>query len=276
MSDDAPRNPIATARVLYDDPGTDRVTVRRGIPYRTDRPEPLALDVYVPEQAEPGALLPAVIIVIGYPGEGFARMIGCRATEMGPVVSWARLLAASGLAAITYENATPADDFAAVLAYVHENAAELGVDTGRIGLFASSGNGPLALSSIIGGSGARVAALALVYPLTMDVGGGTSVADASAAYKFVNACAGLGVDDLSGDVPLLLVRAGRDEVAGLNTALDAFAAQAVARNLPLTFVNVPDAPHAFDLFADGVETRAAVAKVLGFLAAHLGTRTAAA
>jgi hypothetical protein len=115
----------------------------------------------------------------------------------------------------------------------------------------------------------RIACAALCYPYTLDLDGASGVAAAAGRFGFANACAGRGIDDLARDVPLLLVRAGRDELPGLNEALDRFAVRALAANLPLTLVNHPDAPHAFELFDGGAATAAVVEQVLAFLRARL-------
>ena len=72
------------------------------------------------------------------------------------------------------------------------------------------------------------------------------------------------------DLPLFIARAGKDEMPGLNDSIDRFVAGALARNLPLTLVNHPTAPHAFDLVDDSEATREVIRRILAFLAFHLG------
>ena len=69
--------------------------------------------------------------------------------------------------------------------------------------------------------------------------------------------------------PLLVVRSGRDRTPGLNAALDPFISRAIAENRPLTAVNYPEAPHAFELHLDRPETRRILQQGLDFLRAHL-------
>jgi hypothetical protein len=71
------------------------------------------------------------------------------------------------------------------------------------------------------------------------------------------------------DQPVFIVRSGNDETPGLNAALDRFAARALAENKPLTLVNYPDAPHAFDLVLPRPETRRILQQGVEFLRAHL-------
>lgn len=71
------------------------------------------------------------------------------------------------------------------------------------------------------------------------------------------------------DVPLFVVRDGRDELPGLNESIDRFVAKALARNLPITVVNHADAPHAFDIMRDSETSRDIIGRLLGFLRLHL-------
>jgi hypothetical protein len=73
------------------------------------------------------------------------------------------------------------------------------------------------------------------------------------------------------DLPLFVVRAGLDQMPGLNGALDRFVATALTLNLPVTVVNHASGPHAFDLFDDTPATRDIVKQVLAFLRFHLST-----
>jgi pimeloyl-ACP methyl ester carboxylesterase len=236
-------NDIIRKTVRYDLPGTAEVEVRRDLPFDGG-----TMDVYAP----PGAAgdLPVVIIVAGFPDEGFARHTGSRFKDMGSSVSWARLIAATGLMAVTYTNRDPQRELHALLRHL---------GTRRIALWASSGNGPLALSLLMADAPVRVDRAVLCYPYTLDVPA------EGQAFGFANPAAGRTIDDLAADIPLLVVRAGGDEVPRLNETLDRFVAGAIARDLPLTFINNPGAPHAFELTEDSKQTRAVVEAVLGFL-----------
>jgi hypothetical protein len=110
---------------------------------------------------------------------------------------------------------------------------------------------------------------ALVTGFTMDLDGSTAVAAAAKQYMFVDACAGKSVDDLPDGVPMLFLRAGREWFPGLNDALDRVVANAIARNLPVTFVNHATGTHGFEFDQDNELSREMVRRVLAFLAFHL-------
>jgi acetyl esterase/lipase len=173
---------------------------------------------------------PIVAIVEGYPDPGFEQKLGCKFMEMEWTIGIARLIAASGMTAVTHSNRDPEPDALALIDHLSANG-------GPVGIWATSGHGPVALSAA-----KRAVCAVLTTPITKD---------------------------FCPDTPLFVVRAGKDETPGLNAALDAFAARAIAENRPLTLVNYPDAPHSFELSVDRAETRRILQQGLDFLRAHL-------
>ena len=269
MSQETQRHEMTMKKVVYQAPGIEAVTVRRDVEYGADASGSLTMDLYLPPDAPDGARLPAVLFAIGYPDPGMQRFLGCKTKEMESYTSWGRLTAASRMVGITYSTGNdPAADLFAVLRYVRQNAASLGIDESRIGLWACSGHGPNALWALMQ-EGRELACAALCYPVTLDLEGATGVAEAAAMFRFANPSAGKTVEDLPRDLPLLLVRAGRDETPHLNETLDRFVAAALAANLPLSLVNHASAPHAFDLLEDSETSREIIRQVLAFLRFHL-------
>ncbi|HKT81776.1 MAG TPA: hypothetical protein VJP86_16220 [Vicinamibacterales bacterium] len=263
------RHELAEREVLYTLPEAHvGPTVVRTFP--GDDGDPLATELYYPAAANSTAsTVPAVVLVCGYPGEGMRKMLGCRFREMGSTVSWAKLIAASGLAAVTYDNTQPEADLIALLKWLDRNGESLGIDRARIGLWASSGNVPLALS-LLTSAHPFVSFAACLYGYTVDRDDSTLVKEAADAFRFVAPFADPHLENIRRDAALCLVRAGGDAMPGLNAALDRFVTAALARNLDLTLINVPSAVHAFDLFDDGKATAGAVEAVLRFLQQRAG------
>ena len=259
---------LAKLTVLYTVPGMEEVTIRRDVTYRTTESGPLAMDVYYPHDAAAGSPLPAVIVVYGYSDAGLPNVFGRTFKEMGATVSWARLIAASGMIAILYSNRDPAEDATAVLRYVREHASSLGIDGTRIGLWSASANVPVALWLLMQQE-MPVTCAALCCGYMLDVDGATGVADIQKTYRFANPGAGKSVDDVRKDVPLLIARSGKDQFPGVNESLDNFVRGALRCNLPLTLINHADAPHGFDLFHDSETTREIIRQILNFLRFHL-------
>ncbi|HJQ30823.1 MAG TPA: alpha/beta hydrolase [Pyrinomonadaceae bacterium] len=283
MSRDERTAGIAERTVVYSVEGMDDVKVLRDVEFEADGGDALKFDLYRPHGSEEGARAPAVVIVAGFPDKGFEAKVGRRFKEMGSNVSWARLLAASGVAAVTYTNREPAEDVHALLRHLQRNGDALGLDTDRLGLWASSGNVPVALSVLMseGGErltseeGERLKCAVLFYGYTLDAGGARVIVEASRTWGFANPCAGRSARDLPARTPLFVVRAGRDEMPGLNEALDRFAAEALALNLPVTLVNHAEAPHAFDLFDEGETTREVIRQALAFVRFNLSAGSGA-
>jgi phosphocarrier protein HPr len=104
--------------------------------------------------------------------------------------------------------------------------------------------------------------------LTIEAHGDDEIAAVEALVDLVKRCFGE-IGDLPRDLPLFVARAGRDEMPGLNEALDRFVAAALAVNLPVTVMNHATGRHAFDVFDDNRTSRDIVKQVLAFLQFHL-------
>jgi hypothetical protein len=138
------------------------------------------------------------------------------------------------------------------------------IDGERIAIWSCSGNVPTALALTME---EPVSCAVFCYGFMLDLDGSTGVADAQAQWGFANPAAGKSVDDIRSDLPLLVVRAGRDELAGVNDAIDRFVAHALASNLPITLINHATGAHSFDLFDDSDPSRAIIERIAGFLKA---------
>ena len=264
MSESSAGNPFARSGVLQM-PGTEEVHVTADRPWGDgDR----VFDVYRPPDA--ASPVPAVVLVTGYPDPGFTAIAGCAIKDTAPFRSWARLLAASGVAAVTYSNVDPAADAPALLAHLDDCASELGIDATRVGVWACSGHVPNALAVVSRTAAPRIRCAALCYGYLLDLDGSTVVADAARQYRF--AVPDVTADRIPSDLPLLIARAGADAMPGLNSTIDRFARYAESRPLQAEIVEHPTGPHAFDVMDDSDTTRGVITRVLAFLRDHLLAR----
>ena len=263
-----PPSDIFTRRVCLQLDGMDAVTVRRDVAYgSTDRHR--RFDLYYPPGQAGDGRWPAVIIVAGYPETREPRATPLTYKEIGWTVSMCQLIAVSGMVAIAYTNRDPAVDLRALLQQIHESAGSLTIDPARIGIVAASGNVPTALTAIMHDASRPPACAVFTYGCLLDLDGATDVADAARQFGFANPGAGRTFADLRRDVPLLITRAGRDQFPAMNASIDRFIRQGLLENLPMTFVNHAEGPHAFDLFDDSRTSRNIVRQTLGFLRQHL-------
>jgi hypothetical protein len=268
MSQVAPRE-IAKKPVVYQLPGMSELRVRQNVRYMTSGTDELTMDIYYPPEIKSGAQPPLAIIVDGYSDFRTPNLFGCTFKEMAWTTSWARLLAVSGMAVVTYSPREPDQDLQVLLQFCRDNSASLGTDVSRMGLLAASGNAANALAALTREGGERFRAAAICYGFTLDMDGSTVVAEAGKQYGFVTPPPGKSVEDLPRDLSLFIVRAGRDQFAGLNDSLDRFVAGVVKRNIPVTFINHATGVHGFDLWEDNETSRRIIQQTLDFMAHHL-------
>jgi len=238
------RHPITEKPVLHLPPAAAGVEVVRDLPYG----DGLTYDRY-------GTGDTAMILVTGLPDPGAEARMGAKLKDWQSFSDWARLLATAGVTAITYANRAPADVFALI--------AHLRPQFARLAIWACSGHGPMAISVL---AREPLAAAVLLYPYTIDVDGGTTVADAVAKWGF--APAGVELGALPTTVPILIGRAGADAMPALLPGLDAFTAALEARGAPVTVVDHPTGPHAYDLDDASAEASKAIARIVAFVRAR--------
>ena len=150
-------------------------------------------------------------------------------------IGWAQLIAASGMAAVAFDVRSEGDVSAAI-AFVRAHARKLGIDASRLcSLWFST-----------------VPALSQLKGLRCAV-----------AYY-----ASLGGDPV-GVPPMLIVKAGRDENAGINDSIDRFEAAARELHADVRVVTNAAARHGFDLGPRTARTRSIMRETLRFLRARL-------
>ncbi len=147
----------------------EEVMVAKDIAYTTVDGESLRADVYHPPS--PGASpLPAVIFVHGDAAPELLQNI----KDSGQYVSWGKLVAASGLAAVTFNHRSsrrrtvmhePASDVEALLNYVLERAHNLRVDSTRLAIWVCSAGPPLILPYLLRHNPSFVRGIVVYYGL---------------------------------------------------------------------------------------------------------------
>ena len=259
--------------VIYRLPDMDRVRVISNLRYgEVDNPD-LLMDVYLPPDLKPHERRPVVVFIHG--GAGPAH----RPKDWGIFQSWGRLVAAAGMVALmfTHRFSPPpqlllveaASDLSAALRYVRSNAESFHADGDRVGLCAWSSGGEL-LSPILAERPVFVRCVVAFYAL-LDVQQYAPAGDA-AALQYLRAFSPIASlpEDASALMPMLIVRAGRDEIPTLNDALDRFVTKALAANAPITVVNHPEGGHGFDNRGDEERSTQIIRSSIGFMRIHLG------
>ena len=255
-------------RIVHRVPGTDRVHVDRGRPYKTVSGGTLLADVYRP--ADAAAPCPAVVLIHGGPVPG-----GSTPKDMGCFVSWGETLAASGLAAVTFNHRfyggaqllEAARDVEDAVAWVRSQAVELGIDSTRLALWAFSGGGPFLSLALREGAPSLRALVAYYAALDLREKSPDPDASISDGDRLVLSPAHH-VESGRPVPPVLVARAGLDHPF-LNATIDRFIAAALASNAPLEAINHPDGRHGFDILDDDPRTREIAARTIEFLLTHL-------
>jgi len=262
--------------VVYRLPDMDRVRVISNLKYsEVDNPY-LLMDVYLPPVLELHERRPVVAFIHGGAGPEH------RPKDWGMFQSWGRLVAAAGMVAVmfTHRFSPPpklllveaASDLTAALQYLRSNAESFQADGDCVAVCAWSSGGEL-LTPLIRERPVFVRCLVAFYAL-LDVQQYAPPGDAGALryLKAFSAIASL-PEDASTLMPMLVVRAGRDDIPTLNDALDRFVARALAANAPITVMNHPTGGHGFDSFdnkGDEERSKQLVRSSIEFMRTHLG------
>ena len=234
----AQRTPdILGERCVLTLPGMDAVKVDTGLVYRDVAGQSLKLDLFHPK----GGARRAPLVI-------FANGVGLAEPPLrrwGIYQSWGRLVAVSGMAAVTHDvrRDAPREDLEALVEHVRRNADRYGIDPENIAIWSCSANLRHGSWYALNPANAHVKAAVFYY------------GNIDTTY-------------LRTDLPVLVGRAGLDNL-GTNASMDGFMQRALRRNAAVTLVNVPNGRHAFDLVDPEETSREAVRNTLAFLRANL-------
>ena len=230
---------VTTYPVVYQVPGMAEVDVQADIAYGTGERGPVHLDLYRP-RGGPGPW-PVVVFANGVGDVGPRRL-----KDWEIYRSWARLMAAHGVAGVTMEaeGGRTAERIAQVVEHLRRNGHSLGVDPDRVALWACSANVPPALPYAMGDAPLRAA---VFY------------------YGTGNA------SRLRTDLPVLYVMAGKD-APNLNEGIRRLWSAAAQQTAPWTMVLARDLPHAFDGLVESRPSRELVSDTVEFLVRELRPR----
>ena len=251
--------------IVYQVPGTEAVKVHRDLTYETDANH-RQLDLYCsPDQGRKP--LPVVLFIHGGVPPGVLPK------DWGVFTSWGRLIAASGLAAVTFNHSlsfpyseatleSAAKDVDQVIAWVREHAPRFNLDSGRLALVAFSAAGPL-LSRPLREPQECLRCVAGFYPYL-----GNPLASASGERFFPLTALASPSPKMA---PIFLARAGRD-MPILNAAMDEFVKQALSINANIELHNHPGGEHGFDILNDDSTSRETIRRAVDFVTLHLTGR----
>jgi dienelactone hydrolase len=227
--------------LIYDAPTMDKVIIDTvKYPALSDPSKTLLMDVFYPSDRQTLGLLPAVILVNGFPNSGKYR-----GRTLDLFQSWGRLVASSGLIAVAFDSQN-ASDLDAVIRYLQQKGADIGIDGSKLGLWAASASAGLASSFAFQDGKEYLKFVVFYYPWIMTPDNYLREEENAACLKI--GCLGVQLADvkqLRNDLPVLVVRCGRDTPDNI-AVIDHFAQLATEAGVPLTLVDFDEGHHAFD------------------------------
>jgi dienelactone hydrolase len=207
------------------------VTAKQDVKYGSAGGETLAMDVYRPTHPT-ASRLPAIVFFNRARGENRHYYF---------YSGWAERAAASGLVAILPDlgDETAPRDFGILLTYLTEHAAELGIQSDAIAVYAGSSNVGTALPVVEASNERRVRSAVMVY--------GTAP-----------------ITEFRRDLPILFVRAGLDR-PDVNRRITELASLGISQNAPVTLLNHSTGHHGFEIFDDTDATRQVIDRIIEFV-----------
>ena len=263
---------IVNMPVVYRVPDMDKVIVKSDLKYTTTNDPNLLMDVYLPTGLANGQRRPAVVFIHGGAGAQF------KPKDWGIYKSWGRLIAASGMIAVTFTHrlgypkpllAEAAGDVTAAINYIRANADSLNIDRDRLCLAAYSAGGPM-LSLGMRDNPQYVRCLVAFYAfLDIQQSEPHRTNETPEMVKSFSPISYL-ANDAGKLAPMFIVRAGLDEVPTMNDSIDRFVREAIFRNASIIVANHPQGVHGFDNQTDDDRSREIVRAAIDFMKLHLG------
>lgn len=258
--------------VVYRVPGMDKVTVKKNLKYTNANDPNLLMDVYSPPGLAKSERRPAVVFIHGSVGSSF------KPKDWGVYQSWGRLIAASGLIAVTFTHrlgypkpllTEASSDVTAAINYIRANSDSLNIDKDGLCLAAYSGGGPM-LSLAMRDKPEYVRCLVAFYAfLDIQQSEPHRTNEPSEMVKRFSPITYL-ANDAGKLPPMFIARAGLDEVPTMNESIDRFVREALSKNAPIIVVNHPQGVHGFDNQTDDARSREIIRSAIDFMKLHLG------
>jgi dienelactone hydrolase len=230
--------------VVYKLPEMEKVLLASELTYYKN----LTVDIYYPPNYQFKTKLPIIIIP-----HGFEELPDGADKDMPQHMDWAKLLAASGMIAISAQAGfDPMDNSYRVLDFLAANADFLGLDLNRIGFWASSFHG------------------APVFKAFQDKDLPYRKGFKAAAFLYLEYNKSTDPGIWPEGISLFVVKAGKDRWISASM-MDNFVAQARSNKIPIEYIELPDALHAFDVTDNTQASKDTIQKVLNFFKSKLLT-----
>lgn len=264
-----------SSRIVYHIAGMDEADCLRDNIYKIVDGEPLMFDVYRPCDAG-NKRLPAVIFVHGEAEPDLLK----QARSWGQYISWGELIAASGMAAVTFNRRSShqytrlpdaASDVDDLIQYIRDHADQFHLHRDRLAIFTCSAGGPLGLRAALRGTPEYIRCAIGYYPLCDLIHlaelspqpiDDATLQDFSPVYLLNQPPEQI--------PPMFLAKAALDR-PHFNRSIDRFIHHAEDFGVLVDVVTHHSGRHGFDIFDDDDMTREIIRRTLNFLRLYLGT-----
>ncbi len=214
--------------VVYDLPRMDDVIIKKDIAYKEIATIILKMDIYYPPDFDFQRKIPVIIFISGAPDSSMVKLVGNPFRKFGQYTSWCKLVAASGMAAIVYETIDPKNDLISLTEYINSERVNLSIDKNKLGAFVCSGHTPTAAYNILSASSIfRCGVLYYGFFLPQDFLNISAIESMFKQRGFQKPSALPDPAVWKKDVPLLIVRAGMDEIPYINQSMQSFVNHAI-------------------------------------------------
>jgi hypothetical protein len=262
-------HPFAAKRLVYQVPGMKDVIKRPGIVYHSKAGSDLKLDLFLPAGAGKDERFPLVVLISGYPDPAIKKYYGVNQKDLGLFSSWAELIAASGMIAVTYESEQSAAESDRMIAFLRKNAGAYRIDPERIAVFGCSAN-TLTAQSLMQEPGAGIQCAVFYYPILATPDGNNTDIIVASAKRYGFYWTDLKkISRIPREIPLFIVSVGKESHPEVKSTTDHFVREAMNLGIPLTFVHYAEGQHDFDVLDDTPESRAVIRQTVDFLKLHL-------
>jgi len=262
-------HPFAAKRLVYQVPGMKDVIRRPGIVFHSEAGSDLKLDLFLPPRPWKDDRLPLVVLISGYPDPAIKKYYGVNQKDLGLFDSWAELIAASGMIAVTYESERSASETDRAIAFLRKNAGVYRIDPERMAVFGCSANA-LTAQSLMQEPDAGIKCAVLYYPILATPGGKDADIIAASAKRYGFYWTDLKkIRRIPREIPLFVVSVGKESHPEVKSTTDHFVREAMSQGIPLTFVHYAEGQHDFDVLDDTPESRAVIRQTVDFLKLHL-------
>jgi len=256
-------------RIVYQIPEMEDVVRHNGIVYQSTKGLDLKADIYLPPEGQEREIFPLVILVNDYPDSRINYYWGRDQKDMELFVSWGELIAASGIAAVTYQTEFSHSETDSLISFLNKNAKTYKIDMNRICVFGASAN-TLAVQSLMENDNYKIKCAILYYGilLTPDHKFYATIDSAASMVGFYWSDL-RPITSIPLDIPLLVTQAGKDIHQIVTETTDHFVSEAIKSNAHLTYIYYPEGQHDFDILDNTKTSKLIIRQTIDFMNTYL-------